>query len=408
MMQKHMKAWRTSTWLGLGLGTALLGIAVVIGVVRHLASTSTPLHPVAQDVTSVRRTAPPFAWAETAERARQLVRAHVSATNLPGVSVAVGVRGDLVWAEGFGWANLPARTAITPDTGFRLGTASIPLTSAAAGVLIERGALSLEQEIQTWVPQFPRAAQPVTLAQLMAHTAGVRSDGGDEGPLFGMHCERPLDALPAFASRSLLFDPGTKFRVSAYGWVLVSAAIEAAAREPFLRVMRKEVFEPLGMDDTHADAPGTPDQATSYFPGFAADPRYGADEMRPLDLSCYAGAGELVSTPSDLVRFGAGLMSGRLLQPETLTRLQAAQRTASGDDTGYGLGWDRETVTIGGRPTAVVGHDGDLLGGPAASLLLVPDRQLVVAVTANISYADTATLATAIANAFAANAPAAR
>lgn len=405
MMQTRMVRWRTSTWVGAAIGAVLLGVAVAIGVVQFLATTSTPLHPLAQDVSSVRRATPPFAWAETAERARQLVRAHVSAMNLPGVSVAVGVGDDLVWAEGFGWADLPTRTSVTPDTTFRLGTASIPLTSAAAGVLLERGRLRLDAEIQTYVPEFPRADVPMTVQHLMAHTAGVPPDGGDEGPLFVVHCARPVEAIPGFVSWARLFDPGTGFHVSAHGWVLVSAAIEAAAREPFLRVMRKEVFEPLGMDDTRADAPGAPDQASPYFPRFAADPRYGPEEMRLLDLSCYAGAGAFVSTPSDLVRFGLGLSNGRLLQPATLGRLLAEQRTASGDSTAYGLGWARTTITLAGRPATAVGHDGHVLGGPAVSLLMVPERRLVVAVMANISYADPAGLARTLANAFAPGAP---
>lgn len=406
MMQTRMTLWRTSTWLGLAVGAGLLGMAVVVGVVQYLKATAIPLHPVAQDVSSVRRAAPQLAWAEAAERARQLVRAHVSTTNLPGVSVAVGVGDALVWAEGFGWADLTTHTAVTPDTAFRLGTASIVLTSAAAGVLLERGHLGLDDEIQKYVPEYPRASSPVTLAQLMAHTAGVPPDGGDEGPLFAMHCGRVVEALPGFASWPLQSAPGTHFRLSAHGWVLVSAAIEAAAHEPFPRVLRKTVFEPLGMDDTGEDAPGRPDQARAYFPRLAADPRYGPDEMRELDLSCYAGGGALVSTPSDLVRFALGMMDGRLLAPATVARLQAAQHTTAGEDTGYGLGWDRETIAIAGRPTAVVGHDGDLLGGEAVSLLVVPDRRLVVAVTSNISYANTSTLAAAIANAFAAAAPA--
>lgn len=404
-MLTAMARWRTSTWLGLALGAALLGVAAVIGVVQFLASTSIPLHPVAQDVPSVRRSAPPFAVAETAERARQLVRAHVSAANLPGASVAVGIGRDVVWAEGFGWSDLKSHAAVTPDTTFRLGTASMPLTSAAVGVLLERGALTLDDEIQTWVPAFPKAATPMTIGRLMAHTAGVPPDGGDEGPLFGMHCAHPAEALPGFASWSLLFDPGRQFHVSAHGWVLVSAAIEAAAREPFLHVMRKTVFEPLGMDDTRADEPGSPDQATSYFPRFAEDTRYGSEDMRPLDLSCYAGGGVFVSTPSDLVRFGLGLMQGRLLKAETVTRLQDAQRTMSGDDTKYGLGWARSTITLGGRPAQAVGHEGRVLGGPAVSFLVVPERRLVVTVAANTSYAAPAALATTIANAFAGVAP---
>jgi len=276
------------------------------------------------------------------------------------------------------------------------------LTSGAVGLLLEKGRLKLDEEIQTYVPQFPTKQWPVTLRQLMGHLAGVRTDGGDEGPLLSQHCERPVEGLPAFAERSLLFEPGTRFRYSSYGWILVSAAVEAAADEPFLTFMRDQVFEPLGMDDTRADSATEPipDRVTPYFPRFGADPRYGLHLMRDLDYSCYAGASVFLSTPSDLVRFGMAMSGGKLLQPGTLQALQASQRLPSGEETGYGLGWDLETVTLAGEQTRVAGHDGESLGGMVASLVTFPDG-LVVAVTSNISYADTFALAVSIAQSFA-------
>lgn len=97
--------------------------------------------------------------------------------------------------------------------------------------------------------------------------------------------------LPFFAKDSLLFEPGTRYRSSSYGWILVSAAVETAAGEAFIKVMRKQVFEPLGMNDTKSDivTERIPNLATSYFPKFAADPRHGPDLMRPIDFSCYSG-----------------------------------------------------------------------------------------------------------------------
>ena len=202
---------------------------------------------------------------------------------------------------------------------------------------------------------------------------------------------------------SLLFEPGTQYRYSSYGWILVSAAVEAAADEPFLTFMRKQIFEPLGMDDTRADSATEPipDRATSYFPRFAADPRYGPHLMRPIDYSCYAGSSAFLSTPSDLVRFGMAINSGKLLQPATVQLLQTSQRLASGQETGYGLGWDLETVALAGKHTRLVGHDGESLGGMVASLMTFPEHGIVVAVTSNISYADTFSLAVRIAQAFA-------
>jgi CubicO group peptidase (beta-lactamase class C family) len=237
----------------------------------------------------------------------------------------------------------------------------------------------------------------------MGHLAGVRDDGGDEGPLYSQRCERPVEALQFFSDSELLFEPGTQYRYSSYGWILVSAAVEAAADEPFSTFMRKKIFEPLGMDDTRADSAAEPiaNRATFYFPRFAADPRYGLHLTRPIDYSCYAGASAFLSTPSDLVRFGMAINSGKLLQPATVQLLQAPQRLASGQETGYGLGWDLETVALAGEQTRWAGHDGTSLGGMLATLMTFPEQGIVVSVTSNISYADTEAVALKIARAFA-------
>jgi CubicO group peptidase (beta-lactamase class C family) len=385
--------------LSVGLGLAALG-----GLWAFMSATATPLHPRAQDVPSMTRSAPASRWTAAADQGRKIVRRSLVEQNLPGVAVAVGVEGRIVWEEGFGWANLETRVPATPETRFRIGTASVALTSAGAGVLIERGRLNLEDEIQTYVPAFPRKPWPVTLRQVMGHLAGIRNDGGDEGPLFSERCEQAVEALPHFAGRPLLFEPGTEFRYSSYGWILVSAAIEAAANEAFLDFMRKEIFEPLGMDRTGADsATGSlEERATPYFPRFAADPRYGLHLMRDIDYSCYAGSSVFLSTPADLVRFGMAVDAGTLLQPATVRLLRTSQRLSSGQETGYGLGWDLETIPFAGAQARVVGHDGDSLGGRVASLMILPEYQIVVAVTSNISYADTFAVASNIAQAFAA------
>ena len=236
----------------------------------------------------------------------------------------------------------------------------------------------------------------------MGHIAGMRNDGGDEGPLFGENCERPADGVRLIADGELRFEPGTEYRYSNYDFIVVSAAIESAAGEPFLTYMQKQIFEPLGMTHTRADSATKPfARAIPYFPRFAGDPRYGPDEMRPIDYSCYAGSSVFLSTPSDLVRFAQAFNSGKLLQPATAQLLQAPQRLSSGQETGYGLGWDIETVTLGGKPTKWVGHDGQSLGGMVASLMTFPEQGIVVAVIANTSYADTESLGLKIAQTFA-------
>jgi len=393
---------RIETWLAVVIGGIGLLLIAILGLFGYVSLTSTPLHPNARNVSSVTHSAAATKWENAVERGRQIVRTSLVEQNLPGLSVAVGADGDIVWAEGFGWADLEKRVPVAPEMKFRIGTASTALTSAAAGLLLQKGRLKLDEVIQAYVPAYPEKQWPVTLRQVMGHVAGVPSDGGDEGPLFSKHCERPLDAVQFFANTSLRFEPGTEYRYSRYGWILVSAAVEAAAEEPFLTLMRKQIFEPLGMNDTLADSAtaAIPNRVTAYFPRFAADPRYGPDLMRDIDYSCYAGSSVFLSTPSDLVRFAMAINSGRLLQPATVQLLQTSLRLTSGQETGYGLGWDLESVALGGQQTRVVGHDGDSLGGMVASFMTFAEHGIVVSVTSNISYAGTDSLTVKIAQAF--------
>jgi CubicO group peptidase (beta-lactamase class C family) len=400
-----MAKTRTETWLALVVVAIGLVPVAIVGLWAYMSTTAMTLHPNPTDVQSVTRSPPLPKWTGAVDRSRQIVRAGLTEQNVPGLSVAVGVGGAIVWAEGFGWADLESKVPVAPETRFKIGTTSVALTSAAVGMLLEQGRLDLDEDIQTYVPEFPQKTWPVTVRQLMAHVAGVPDDGGDEGPLFDERCERPAEAFRFLSGyeREMLFEPGTQYHYSSYGWIAVSEAIAVAANEPFLTFMQSQIFEPLGMRDTRADSRGEtiPNRATTYFPRFAADPRYGLQRIHPTDHSCYAGASVFLSTPSDLVRFGMAINGGKLLRPATVQILQTTQRLRSGEETGYGLGWDIENVALADAHTRWVGHDGTLFGGTLASLMMFPEHGIVVAVTSNISYTDTPNLALKIAQVFA-------
>ena len=112
-MKKHWN--RMETWLTLmvaGIAVLVLGIS---GLWMYVSATATPLHPEANSVPSVTTTDPAQRWADAAQRARAIMRAALSEQNLPGLSVAIAVGDDLVWAEGFGFADLERREPVTPN-----------------------------------------------------------------------------------------------------------------------------------------------------------------------------------------------------------------------------------------------------------------------------------------------------
>ena len=146
---------RDRTWLAVivfGIGGV---VAAILGLFAYMSATATPLHPDPTGIPSATGATPPDAWAAAVAQARQLARARVSEHNLPGLSVAVGVGSELVWAEGFGWADVENRVPVTPRTRFKIGMASKVLTSAGVGLLLEKDRLKLDASIQTYVPEFP-------------------------------------------------------------------------------------------------------------------------------------------------------------------------------------------------------------------------------------------------------------
>jgi hypothetical protein len=174
---------------------------------------------------------PSAAYRDAVEEGRFMARALVAEEKLPGLSLAVALNGEIVWAEGFRWADLENQTPVTPATLFRIGGVSKTLTAAAVGLLSERARLDLDAPVQRYVPSFPEKEWPISTRQLMAHTAGIRH----HGEIFReSSCADDAERLAIFAGDPLRFRPGTEYFYSNYGWVLVGAVVAAAANEPYL------------------------------------------------------------------------------------------------------------------------------------------------------------------------------
>ena len=350
---------------------------------------------------------PSAAYLGAVEEGRSIARALVSEERLPGLSLAVAVNGEIVWAEGFGRADQESQAPVTPATLFRIGGVSETFTAAAAGLLSERGRLDLDAPVQRYVPSFPEKEWPISTRQLMAHTAGIRRQRGEEEIFQQIGCKDDAERLAVFAGDPLRSRPGTKSVYSPYDGVLVGAVVAAAANEPYLDFVQSEILTPLGMHSTVADIASQiePGSAHFYYPSFMLDPRYGLQDAPTVDLSCILPAGGFLSTPSDLVRFGSAMTGDELLETATIGELQTPVRLASGESAGQALGWAEQRVPMGadGIPTRIVGQGlgnairrsflsastiGGHVSGGTASLMTVPEHRIAIAVTSNVSGAE--------------------
>jgi hypothetical protein len=128
--RNRLPIWAGRTALAVGVLIAAFAAFLI-----HAATVAAPLFAQPPDVPSVNGSAPSPQWAAAIDRARPIVRAAVMEQNLPGVSVAVGTGGTIVWAEGFGWRDVGTHTPVTPATRFNIGTAAPVITAAGVASL---------------------------------------------------------------------------------------------------------------------------------------------------------------------------------------------------------------------------------------------------------------------------------
>lgn len=301
------------------------------------------------------------------------------APRMPGLQVAVAVDGRLVWSAAVGYADLTHHVRVSRTSMFRIGSVSKTLTSIAVAQLVAGGALDLDAPVQRYVPSFPQKKWPITTRELAGHLAGIRHYEGDE-----FLSDTPYPSVTAglaiFARDSLLFEPGTRFWYSSYGFNLVAAAVEGASGDNFLAYIGTHVIRPLGLTHTAPDRVDSliPDRTAFYDP----DTVHGGFQLAPpVDNSYKWAGGGFLSSAEDLVRFGSALLGPGFLQQPSLDLLFTSQRTKDGKPTGYGVGWFVATDSLGHRRAY---HGGGSVGGTTA-FGLDRDAHVAFAMIANLT-----------------------
>src|SRR6266404_2815852 len=294
----------------------------------------------------------------------------------PGMSIAVAVDGKLVWAEGFGLADLEQCVPTTPKTKFRIGSTSKPLTSAGAALLYDQKRLDLDVAIQRYVPSFPDKGQAITTRQLLGQLGGIRDYNAQESSKLDRDVYHSVaESLKRFKDDPLAAPPGTKWLYSTYGYVLASAAIEGASGQEFLSFMHDKVFLPLGMQDTLADESDKIIFNRARWYTVVADGSYRNTPYE--DLSYKWAGGGFLSTAEDLARFGSALLKPGFLKQDTLAMIFSRQETNAGKKKKYGLGWFINDTGDGGTEQQFE-HSGGVAGS-SSWLVVYPDQRVVIA-----------------------------
>ena len=290
----------------------------------------------------------------------------------PGGAVLVA-RGDQILFRGArGRADIVANAALRPDSLFRIGSVTKQFAAAGLLKLVEAGKVKLDDPLARFLPDYP-GGDRITILQLLNHTSGVRSYTAIPGYMTGPLIRRDLTTaqlIEAFSKETPSSEPGGQWSYNNSGYVLVGAVIEKASGMPWHRWLEKALFEPLDMRST----------------GYAQDPRLASRQARgyshegdkivparPISMTQPHAAGGLVSTLDDLNRWNRALHEGRVLRPETYSRMITP--TGKAKDVGYGFGLFTGKV----RGRSMLHHGGGIFGFISALAYLPgPDISVVV------------------------------
>lgn len=275
---------------------------------------------------------------DPAARVDQLMAAYSG--EVPGAVVGVVRGGKLVFARGYGMANIAYDVPFTAETPTNIGSTSKQFTAFAIMLLKEQGKLSLDDDVREYIPELPDLGKTVTLRNLMTHTSGYREFVNT----LALTGRRVLEAdyidraeIISVVQRQpeLQNDPGAEFNYNNTAFALLSMVVERVTDTPFKDWMRDNVFLPLGMKSTVVRA--TPNQIVEHrAQGYLPAPAGGFQETS--DLGGSTGAGGIYTTVGDLARWVDNLQTGRLGGKAVVDAMTTPNVLTTGDTTQYGFG----------------------------------------------------------------------
>lgn len=242
-------------------------------------------------------------------------------------SVALSKGGEIVYSRTVGYSDLESGIVATAPTRYRIGSISKTFTATLVMKAVESKKLTLTSTLDKWFPQVPNAAR-ITVDDLLSHRSGIHNFTNDAAYLTyytGPKTRAELVSIIAAAGSD--FAPGSKADYSNSNYVLLSYILEEIYKKPFRRILDEEILQPFQLTGTSYGGPiNSATDAHSY--NFSTAWK----RETPTDMSIPMGAGGIISTAEDLVRFSDALFSGRILLTPSLVLMKEMR-----DQYGRGL-----------------------------------------------------------------------
>ena len=301
----------------------------------------------------------------------------------PGCALAVYRDGKILYAKGYGLANIEESVAINPQSVFDIGSTSKQFTAAAIILLEKQGKLAVNDDVRKFIPELPSYGQKITILQLLNHTSGLR-DYLSLMELAGINTDSVTTDADALAlitrQKALNFDPGSDWLYSNTGFFLLSVIVQRVSGKTLREFAGENIFAPLEMThtqyrDNHAAL--IANRALAYN-------ERGDKDVYTLDVSYFeqTGDGAVHTSVEDLLKWDENFYSPRVGGKEFLSEIQERGKLSNGKVLEYAKGLFLQDY----RGLQTVSHGG-AWGGYRAELLRFPEHHFSVACLCNVGNA---------------------
>jgi CubicO group peptidase (beta-lactamase class C family) len=340
-------------------------------------------------------------------RIRDEAQAQIERFHLPGLGLGIVAGGEIVHAEGFGWADIAARTPYAPENRHRIGSITKTMVGLCAMALVDEGRLSLDASVPALLPDitFHGHAGSLTVWHLLTHTGGIGEAPNVED------LNKPFDKLfyetdPSVPLADLYNDgitievpPGSKWAYANHGFALLGEIVSRIEGAPLPGVMADRVFAPLGMGSSDLDDAPHPGLAHGYSQAATPEARSLLDLMgvqlesdEPIDghnlpgkfvrVWGNGGAGAVQSTVLDMATYAMALLSGSrgIVRTGTFQAMVSDQYRPDSRLPGWGLSFGVQER----GPHRGFGHGGAVFGGWNSYLGVFPDLEAAIILHTNL------------------------
>ncbi|MCL9805007.1 beta-lactamase family protein [Flavobacterium amniphilum] len=282
-------------------------------------------------------------------------------------SVAVSQNGTLLYTKSIGYTDVEKAVKSNADSKFRIGSISKMFTSVLILKAAEENKISLNQTIDKYFPAITNANK-ITITNLLSHRSGIHNFTSDETYLTWNTKPKTREELVDLITKGGSdFEPDSKSSYSNSNFVLLTVILEKMYNKPYAKLLETKIIQPLGLKNTFFG--GAIDTKKNEANSYDFENKW--NKETETDMSIPLGAGAIVSTPSDLTKFGEALFNGKLISAQSLEEMKTLRDK-------YGLG----LFSIPLLEKKGYGHSGSI-DGFKSHLTYFPDEKITVAITSN-------------------------